>query len=84
MSHDLLAIGYSTNLIAQDSNLIIIRGDGGRGIPVYNQIYNAIDEFFPERNIIEDEGLVDEKMGMQSQNGNGDGPYPLARVNTGY
>ncbi|KAF5379068.1 hypothetical protein D9615_005942 [Tricholomella constricta] len=42
-----LAIGRSTNLIVNDSNIIIIRGCG-EGRTVYQQIIHSIDKFFPE------------------------------------
>ncbi|KAG6835961.1 hypothetical protein H0H93_012827 [Arthromyces matolae] len=41
------AIGRSTNLVASDSNIIIIRG-GNVGRTVYQQMVFAMDKFFPE------------------------------------
>lgn len=49
-----IAIGYSTNLLSKDSNLIIVRG-GAYGTPnsAYDQMKSAIEQFFgPE--IVED------------------------------
>lgn len=49
-----IAIGYSTNLLSRDSNLIIVRG-GAYGTPnsAYDQMKSAIEQFFgPE--IVED------------------------------
>jgi phospholipid-translocating ATPase len=42
-----IAIGYSTNLLANDSNLIIVRG-GAYGTPnsAYDQMRSAIEQFF--------------------------------------
>lgn len=42
-----ISIGYSTNLLAKDSNLIIVRG-GAYGTPnsAYDQLKSAIDQFF--------------------------------------
>ncbi|KZP01087.1 phospholipid-translocating P-type ATPase [Calocera viscosa TUFC12733] len=43
-----VSIGYSTNLLAKDANLIIVRGTGGDPdrSPVYDQLRGASDEFF--------------------------------------
>jgi len=48
------AIGYSTNLIGPDSNLLVVRG-GGYGEPrsAYDQMKRAADQFFPEDNIMD-------------------------------
>ena len=48
-----LAIGHSTNLISQDANIIVIRGNRD-GFPVYQQMVNAAEEFFPESNLLKD------------------------------
>ncbi|KAF8514068.1 phospholipid-translocating ATPase [Gautieria morchelliformis] len=47
-----IAIGYSTNLVARQSNLIIVRG-GDRGPQVMDQMRDAVDQFFHEAGIIE-------------------------------
>ncbi|KAG9318662.1 hypothetical protein JVU11DRAFT_755 [Chiua virens] len=47
-----IAIGYSTNLIAEDSNIIVIR-DGDVGPTVYEQMVRAVEEFFPDSDILE-------------------------------
>ena len=60
----LTAIGYSTNLIAQESNLIVLRGDGDpteATKSVYQQMFSAFEEFFPEVNVLDDETLFDEE-----------------------
>ncbi|PBK93272.1 phospholipid-translocating P-type ATPase [Armillaria gallica] len=41
-----IAIGRSTNLVAVDSNIIIVRGGGAK--PVEEQMMNAMKRFFPE------------------------------------
>jgi len=47
------AIGYSTNLVAKDSNLIVVRG-GDDGQPsAGDQMLEAVEQFFPESNIVE-------------------------------
>jgi phospholipid-translocating ATPase len=48
-----LAIGHSTNLIGQDSNIIVVRGGNRSGRPVYQQILNAVEEFFPDSDILD-------------------------------
>lgn len=71
------AIGHSTNLISKESNMIIVRGDGSR--PVWNQMVNAMQEFFAEE--AEVQGIaadVDKQIPLES-----DDAYPLRRVNTG-
>lgn len=56
------AIGYSTNLIAQESNLIVIRGGIHEGTKsVYQQMYSAVEEFFPESTFLEDAAVLDEE-----------------------
>lgn len=85
-----IAIGYSTNLIAQESNLIVVRGEQG-GLSVFDQLYNAADEYFSEAQIIEEEMLdIDEKHAnaMQSRRSTSDSVgseygQRLHRVNTG-
>jgi len=50
-----IAIGYSTNLIARDSNLIIVR-DGlqyGHDRSTYDQLHKAVTQFFPGEGILE-------------------------------
>ena len=51
-----VAIGHSTNLIGQDSNIIVVRGGNKSGRPVYQQILNALEEFFPDSNILDENG----------------------------
>lgn len=57
--------------------MIIVRGDGSR--PVWNQMANAMQEFFPEE--AEAQGISPDA-GKQNPPGSDD-PYPLRRVNTG-
>ncbi|EJD53100.1 phospholipid-translocating P-type ATPase [Auricularia subglabra TFB-10046 SS5] len=55
-----ISIGYSTNLIARDSNLIIVR-DGkeyGKSKSTYAQLRDAVEEFFPNEGILEMEEVA--------------------------
>lgn len=61
--------------------MIIVRG-GGAARPVYTQMVNAMREFFPEMDILEEESVQETMQDLEPQHG-GDGPYPLRRVNTG-
>ena len=80
-----VAIGHSTNLIGQESNIIVVRG-GTNGRSVYEQMVRAVKEFFPESKILDDGTVV-------VQEGNGDlekraereerDSYALRRVETG-
>lgn len=45
------AIGHSTNLITPQSNIIVIRG-GNHGKLVHNQILKAIEDFFPDVDLV--------------------------------
>ncbi|PFH51681.1 hypothetical protein AMATHDRAFT_141942 [Amanita thiersii Skay4041] len=79
-----IAIGYSTNLIGRDSNIIVIRG--GCEKPVYQQMVNAVEEFFPERDILNEDGIVNDATIMRSgsrMSSEREREYPLQRVNTG-
>ncbi|KAI0086431.1 phospholipid-translocating ATPase [Irpex rosettiformis] len=73
-----IAIGHSTNLIGNEDNVVIIRG-GGEGRPVYSQMLGAVDEFFPESGILQEDGIAHN---IQSEL-NPTGGYALHRVNTG-
>ncbi|GJJ12412.1 hypothetical protein Clacol_006654 [Clathrus columnatus] len=42
-----IAIGYSTNLVARESNLIVVRGGDDGKHTVEAQLLNAIEQFFP-------------------------------------
>ncbi|KAI9069193.1 phospholipid-translocating P-type ATPase [Trametes sanguinea] len=76
-----IAIGHSTNLIGREDNIIIIRGGGEGSTPVYAQMMKAVEEFFPESGILQDEqvGFDDSVLPQQHSTGG----YPLQRVNTG-
>jgi phospholipid-translocating ATPase len=52
-----IAIGHSTNLIQKDSNIIVVRGNAENGRPVYAQMLRAVEEFFPDSGILEDEAI---------------------------
>jgi phospholipid-translocating ATPase len=73
-----IAIGHSTNLIGRDSNIIIVRGNSESGKPVPEQMVAALEEFFPESDLLQDEQVQAVKQHRVS----GDGRR-LARVNTG-
>ncbi|KAF4608233.1 hypothetical protein EYR40_000577 [Pleurotus pulmonarius] len=78
-----IAIGHSTNLIGKDSNIIVVRG-GHR--PVMEQMIGAVEQFFPESGILDDEGVVTEVPPRVSTSSASERPqqhHPLARVNTG-
>lgn len=47
-----IAIGYSTNLISKDANLIIVRG-GVDALAVHEQMKKAASEFFPDDRIMD-------------------------------
>ncbi|KAF5373624.1 hypothetical protein D9758_000973 [Tetrapyrgos nigripes] len=73
-----IAIGRSTNLVANDSNIIIVRG-GNR--PVDEQLRNALAQFFPEHS----EQQVKPRPSMQSRRSSrrGSWMHALQRVETG-
>ncbi|KAE9411132.1 phospholipid-translocating P-type ATPase [Gymnopus androsaceus JB14] len=81
-----IAIGHSTNLIARDSNIIVIRGGHENSRPVFQQMLGAVQEFFPESGILDDEGGVTPGvLHRQSSSHSRDlqRPIPLQRVQTG-
>jgi phospholipid-translocating ATPase len=53
-----IAIGYSTNLIGPETNLLVVRG-GGYGEPrsAYDQMKRAANQFFPEDNIMDSDDV---------------------------
>lgn len=67
------AIGHSTNLIGKESNIIVVRG-GSR--PVYDQLVNAVEEFFPESGILEDPSTAENTKLNRTSTG-------LSRISTG-
>lgn len=73
-----IAIGHSTNLIGRDDNIVIIRGGGEGATPVYMQMLNAVEQFFPESGILQEEGIGLDESEQQQTTG-----FPLQRVNTG-
>lgn len=70
-----IAIGHSTNLIAPDANVIIIRG-GEKLRPVYTQIVNSIKNFFPESDLAEQQEYIRSPTSLSG------GSYPLRRIST--
>ncbi|KAJ7029355.1 phospholipid-translocating ATPase [Mycena alexandri] len=77
-----VAIGHSTNLIAKESNIIIIRGGDEGSRPVHEQMVRAVEEFFPDSGILDEEGIVVPAHPRQSS-ASQDRPYPLRRLSTG-
>ncbi|TFK89441.1 phospholipid-translocating P-type ATPase [Polyporus arcularius HHB13444] len=73
-----IAIGHSTNLIGRDDNIIIIRGRGDGATPVYMQMLNAVEDFFPDSGILQEDGIGLDEMQQEQTDG-----VPLQRVNTG-
>lgn len=76
-----IAIGHSTNLIGKESNIIIVRGGNQRGRPVYEQMLTAVEDYFPESGILQDEGVMagEAALGTDPEGQ----PYPMRRVQTG-
>ncbi|CCL98771.1 uncharacterized protein FIBRA_00776 [Fibroporia radiculosa] len=74
-----IAIGHSTNLIGREDNVIVIRGgqDGSRD--VYTQMITAVQDFFPDSGILEEDGVFDRQLPSQRPR-----PVPLHRVNSGF
>jgi phospholipid-translocating ATPase len=59
-----IAIGHSTNLITDESNLIVIRG-GSENVarPTWSQLVHAAQAFFPDSGIVDEHGkLVDDTL----------------------
>ncbi|QRW01507.1 phospholipid-translocating P-type ATPase [Ceratobasidium sp. AG-Ba] len=73
-----IAIGYSTNLISKDANLIIVRG-GGDDMAVYEQMKKAANEFFPEDRIMENPAVIPSEPATPSRRG-----MPLRRMSMGH
>ncbi|KAJ6622908.1 hypothetical protein B0H10DRAFT_2213939 [Mycena sp. CBHHK59/15] len=80
-----IAIGHSTNLIGKESNIIVIRGGDDRSRPVYEQMTRAVEEFFPESGILDDEGVVvpGHAPRTSSSSYGQERPHPLRRIDTG-
>ncbi|KAJ7811640.1 phospholipid-translocating ATPase [Mycena olivaceomarginata] len=78
-----IAIGHSTNLIGKESNIIVVRGGDEGSRPVYEQMVRAVQEFFPESGILDDEGVVVPAHPRASSASGQERPHPLRRLNTG-
>ena len=74
------AIGRSTNLIAEESNIIVIRG-GDHGHAVYQQMIHAVEDFFPDSGILDEYGVI--TRGPTSPSANSATAHPLRRLSTG-
>lgn len=72
-----LAIGRSTNLVNEDSNLIVLRGTTD-GKPVMDQMKDALEIFFGDTHTIPDKRRASTDDGGGGRNG-----LPLKRLNTG-
>lgn len=73
-----IAIGHSTNLIADDSNIIVIRG-GDWGRPVSEQLVQALEDFFPGSDVLKDDfAPLGTSQYRESQT-----PYAMRRLSTG-
>ncbi|CAE6428267.1 hypothetical protein ACGC1H_000702 [Rhizoctonia solani] len=74
-----IAIGYSTNLISKDANLIIVRG-GADTYAVHEQMKKAVNEFFPDEKIMENPDVIPtEEPATPSRRG-----MPLRRMSMGH
>ncbi|KAJ3734877.1 phospholipid-translocating ATPase [Lentinula guzmanii] len=82
-----IAIGHSTNLIGNDSNIVVIRGGHDDSPSVYQQMVGAVQEFFPESGILDDNGAITSgvlhRQHSSSSLHNSQRPIPLQRVQTG-
>ena len=72
------AIGHSTNLIGEDSNIIVVRG-GHQGRSVFQQLVHALEDFFPDSDVLKDESMHPES----SQSLGASTPYAMRRLSTG-
>jgi hypothetical protein len=72
------AIGRSTNLIAEESNIIIIRGSDR---PVQQQMIQAVEDFFPDSGILDEHGLV--TSASKSPSTESASAFPMRRLSTG-
>ncbi|KAG1855055.1 hypothetical protein C8R48DRAFT_609418 [Suillus tomentosus] len=70
-----IAIGRSTNLIAEDSNIIIIRGSDR---PVEHQMIQAVEEFFPDSGILDQHGIASKSPSTESTSA-----FPMRRLSLG-
>lgn len=73
-----IAIGHSTNLIADDSNIIVIRG-GDQGRSVFEQLVQALEDFFPDSDVLKDDSVRLETSQYQVS----ETPYAMRRLSTG-
>ncbi|CAK5277213.1 unnamed protein product [Mycena citricolor] len=79
-----IAIGHSTNLIGKESNIIVLRGGDEGSRSVLDQMTRAIEEFFPESGILNDQGSVRPTLHHRRHSSSASQPgHPLRRVNTG-
>lgn len=74
-----IAIGQSANLISHDANIIVIRWNGD-GCPVYQQLVNAAEEFFPECNFPTQPEQPRRSRSRSSNSVDHDRNFPVSRV----
>jgi phospholipid-translocating ATPase len=70
-------------LIGKESNIIVVRGGNQRGRPVYQQMLTAIEDYFPDSGILQEDGVMAEVPSGESSSNDVSGPNPLGRANTG-
>ncbi|KAK0496771.1 phospholipid-translocating ATPase [Armillaria luteobubalina] len=76
-----IAIGHSTNLIGRESNIIVIRGGNNHSRPVYQQMLHAVEEFFPESGILDENEPFVKEVALASVSSRDDNA--LRRIETG-
>lgn len=82
VSNDLAtAIGYSTNLISRQSNLIVVRGSGKK--TPYEQLVSAAERFFPQSGIMDHDGVHPHHPDEAFERMDGRRDDRLRRANTG-
>lgn len=84
LTRDYVAIGYSTNLISRESNLILIRGgEFGSAKSAYAQMVSAIEQFFPDSGVLGQPNVQPPNDSEEAKPRNSIGQRGLHRVNTG-
>lgn len=75
------AIGRSTNLIGNDSNIIVIRGGNAKGRPVDEQMAHAMRKFFSDSRIVTEAAP---RLSSTSSRDDERSDIPLQRVDSGF
>ncbi|KAF8237713.1 phospholipid-translocating P-type ATPase [Tricholoma matsutake] len=76
-----IAIGRSTNLIGNDSNIIVIRGGNAKGRPVDEQMAHAMRKFFSDSRIVTEAAP---RLSSTSSRDDERSDIPLQRVDSGF